>query len=349
MNRGLRLPVAFLLCICVVLPAGAWAFRPGHPAFSCNQQTGDSSDWTEVPAVKKRFRLEVFGGSLSIDPKDFNLFPPYEDRLQAAQYDDLLLHLKDTGAILEWSKSQTGERDELKDAVYLGIRIKYLLSRRIGISLGFRYLTSRQGQDLAAEYTRTGDSGGDYVENLEYFPFSISTHAYIPSVGVHVMGTLHQASSWEIFVSGGPVFAACHYLSEWSYSWLWRSGATDFPLFSSQGVLELQGSGTGLAVEAGARVGAPLGSRWDLFFEGGYAYQVVNRISGPGREVVDAYQEEWEGEWSVRSETVDYPWGAVDVVYPSNYRPQISDEGILRGFKLDLSGFQIRIGFGFRF
>ena len=83
MDKALRYSVVFFIWVCTVLPAGVRALCFDRPAFAQTERTGNASDPNAVPSGERRFRLEVYGGNLAIDPKDLNLFPAYADRLQS--------------------------------------------------------------------------------------------------------------------------------------------------------------------------------------------------------------------------------------------------------------------------
>jgi hypothetical protein len=43
-----------------------------------------------------------------------------------------------------------------------------------------------------------------------------------------------------------------------------------------------------------------IGKNFVLFLEGGYAYPVVNKISGPGFQTYNYETERWEGDWGIK-------------------------------------------------
>ena len=86
-----------------------------------------------------------------------------------------------------------------------------------------------------------------------------------------------------------------------------------------------------------------------IFLEGGYAYQVAKNISGEGREVIDSNNISWDERWSIREERISATWGEIDLESPFQFGTNASNDGEFRNFKLDLSGFQLRLGLSFRF
>jgi hypothetical protein len=117
-----------------------------------------------------------------------------------------------------------------------------------------------------------------------------------------------------------------------------------------EGSLEEIGKGTGMSLQAGAKMDFNLAERYGLFIEGGYAYQRVSDLSGPGTRSMTSHRETWEGEWAIKQDIRVRPWGTAHFLWPSNgweffqgtwWRAQ--------DFELDLSGFQVKIGLYFRF
>jgi hypothetical protein len=153
----------------------------------------------------------------------------------------------------------------------------------------------------------------------------------------------------EGFFSAGPIFAECQHLAEWKYVWRITGDDYNFDPFETDGILEEKGKGTGLSLDLGGRVQYPLFSGFGVFLEGGYANQVVKKISGPGRERRGEINDVWDGKWGVKKETVTAPWGTLESEFPTNYWPESSPAAKIRHFTLDLSGFQIRLGLSARF
>lgn len=92
-----------------------------------------------------------------------------------------------------------------------------------------------------------------------------------------------------------------------------------------------------------------MGKNFGLFLEGEYAHQVVNKISGSGENTVDFVTETWQAEWGVKGQLVVKDWGEIYYVWPSNYWFKEQKDLRIGDFKLDLSGFQMKIGIFYRF
>jgi hypothetical protein len=145
------------------------------------------------------------------------------------------------------------------------------------------------------------------------------------------------------------MFAKCRYLSDWSYEWVTEGPGYRYVTYSSTGVLQEEGSGTGIAIDLGGRLSYPIIRSFEVFLEAGYAYQVVKSISGSGREERDGRSLSWDGRWGIKSETVAAAWGGLETEFPTGYWPDNSEAERIKDFELDLSGFQLRLGLSFRF
>ncbi len=297
----------------------------------------------------KRFQIELYGSFATLNPSDLNLFVSYDNRIQTFFYDTYLDYLQTNNQIQSWTKSQDKERQKIKTAFPLGARLKYHLNHTIAVSLGIKYLTSKHESYIELQYTRTDFSNEQYRENLVYSPYSFSTRAYVPLLGIHIMKKIKNALTLEGYLAGGPMFVECRYLSDWNYEW-WIQGTNyNWLTFQSSGMLEEKGSGTGIVLDVGGRLAYPLFKGLGIFLEGGYAYQVAKNISGDGREVRDDSTETWNGRWGIKREKMTAPWGELELDLPTNYWPNDADGGRIRDFELDLSGFQLRLGLSFRF
>jgi hypothetical protein len=93
-----------------------------------------------------------------------------------------------------------------------------------------------------------------------------------------------------------------------------------------------------------------IAKHYGLFVEGGYAYQTVTELSGPGIRSMTSHRETWEGNWGIKQDFRERPWGTASFLWPSN--AWVVSKGTwwkARDFELDLSGFQFRLGVYFRF
>lgn len=307
------------------------------------------SEEPEASRSFPRFQVDLFGGLMFLNPSDLNLFVVHDNRMQAFSYDSYFDYLVATDQINSWTKNQGEERKEIRRSYPLGGRLKFYLKKTIALSLGFKFMSSTQSSDLDFQYFRNELSGELYNERIRYSPYSLSAKAYILTIGFHVLKEWTNSLVLEGFVCGGPMFADCRYLSDWSYEWVTEGPDYRYITYSSSGVLEEKGSGTGLALDLGARLSYPVIRHFEIFLEAAYAYQVVKSISGPGREERNTATVTWDDRWGIKKETVSAAWDEFETEFPTSYWPENSEEDRIRDFELDLSGFQLRLGLSFRF
>ncbi|MBN2245194.1 MAG: hypothetical protein JW755_05050 [Candidatus Aminicenantes bacterium] len=296
--------------------------------------------------IRKRFSLEFFGGYGSLNPLDLNLFVGSDSSYQNFVYDSYFDYLESSHMIESWTKSATGSRRKIKYLLPFGIRLRYEALDFLAFSFGFQYLHKKNSDDIFFQYNRDVFYDEEYIEELDYNPYGLSVSAYLPTIGFHVFKQFGEKVTAEVYALGGVLLAECAYTSSWDYTWFIQGQGYTWLTYQSSGLLEYEGSGTGMSVEAGGRISLPVFNQIGFFVEGGYAYQVVSSIAGSGREINGGYTEEWEGDWKIKTETLQSVWGTIEIKSPTNY--QTGGDGF-EDFKLDLSGFRLRIGFSFFF
>lgn len=287
----------------------------------------------------ERFQVEIFGGLLFMNPADLNLRPEYDK-----QY---LIDQKEFYEYYYPSAQQGVVSDEfkkVKSSFPYGFRLRYRLSRIFSLSLGLKYFSKNQASKVSALFYDLGDR--PYVLDCEYSPYSIFTSAFSPLLGVHFSLGKGELVSFELFLSGGPLFAGCKYLIVIKRLYarnnnVYRANETSY---------EIQGSSTGISLDAGARIDVAIKSGFKVFCEGGYSYQVVKNLHGKGSFIYYTYQSldtkvvsdelNWEGYWGVKETESFAP-------FPSNDWEK--EDPRVREFKLDLSGAFLRIGISFSF
>jgi len=304
------------------------------------------TETTDEILSHRRFRIELFSGLALLNPSDLNLFVDYDNRFQDFTYDTYLDYLRDNDLIQSWSKNTEGERKKIKNALPFGIRFRYNVLDFLAVSIGFEYFQRHHSDNLEFSYTRDELNDEYYNETLSFSPYGLSVKGYQPFVGIHIFKRLGQFLTAEGFASGGPLFAKFTYESAWNYLWIIQGPDYTWRTYESNGLLEEDGTGTGISLEAGGRLSIPVFRKLEVFLEGGYTYQVVKNLSGSGREVQVENTETWDGEWGTMAETFTAPWGTLDLRFPTNRRML---GGEIEDFSLDLSGFRIRIGFSLGF
>jgi len=299
--------------------------------------------------IKERFQVEFFGGFSTLNPADLNLRAQLDEEFIKFNYDDRYAFEKEYGNIVSYAKEMEGKFVRIKHAMPLGFRLKYLLNQSIAISLGFEYLSKNQSSDIRFQYSIVDSVLGQYVEEREISPFTLSAEGYIPSIGIHYEKKITPSIGIEGFLTGGPLFANCTYFLDYRSAPI----ADDRPIveLAGWGEIEEKGKGTGVALDGGIRINVDIGRNFGLFLEGGYTFQVVNKLSGPGSHIYNYDTREWEGEWGIKEIFVERAWGNIYYQLPSNSWETESEDKYykIRDFKLDLSGFRIKIGISYRF
>lgn len=341
--------ILVILLFWIVNPMKIWAEDDNDDNIHKAESALPRSEDTDAIRSFDRFQIELYGGIIFLNPSDLNLFVSHDNRMQEFSYDSYFDYLVDTGQIESWTKNQGEERKEIRRSYSIGGRLKYYLSETIALSVGFKYMSSSQTLDLDYQYFRNELSDERYNEAIRYSPYSLSAKAYIPTLGFHISKRMNNALVLEGFVTGGPMFANCLYLSDWSYEWVTEGPDYRYIVYSSTGVLEEEGSGIGIALDLGGRLSYPVIKSFEIFLEASYAYQVVKSISGSGREERTGRSATWDGRWGIKSETVAAAWGELETEFPTSYWPDNSEESKVKDFELDLSGFQLKLGLSFRF
>ena len=325
-NRGSFVPAT---CMIVLLLAAAPRL-PGSGA----EEAGRGKLW-----------LEFSGGLQVLDPADLNLAVDADNRVQYLRYDHYLEYLRSNGQIRLWGGTASGERRRVGAGWALEPRLRYQLGRSLALSAGLRVMRGGRGRELHFEFIRDLGDRDQYVENLVFSPYSLEVQSCWPSLGIHVRRRLGRRFLAEGYAAAGPLFASASYRSAWTYAWEMRGSDYNWPVFRDAGERAENGSGTGIGLELGARIGRDLGSRLTIFLEGGYDWQRVNSISGSGKEIRAGLEETWSGKWVTRAETLAAPWEILAIRFPTS-RPQAGADD--RPFRLDLSGWRLRAGISWK-
>jgi|GEM_PF-1872706 len=296
------------------------------------------------------WRLELSGGLAAIDPADLNLRGTF-DRMSSEFYgNDYLAYRVSQGEIASFTRqSDGGALRPLQRSVPFVIRVRRSITRWLDVSLGLSVLSGSRRSSLADRYEVTELNGGtsSYVDSLD--DYTLAVKGYLPMIGVHAGGSLSPSLRLEASLAGGPLFAECRY--DFRYESTMPAPGADGPVDVLQnGGIEELGRGTAAAFVLGLKADYLLTRRTGLFVEGGYAFQSVRGIYGPGTRSDTGSRDTWEGEWAMKQMVKVEPWGTGRFLWPSNAWELFGgDWWRARDFKLDLSGFQLHVGVFFRF
>jgi hypothetical protein len=227
--------------------------------------------------------------------------------------------------------------------------VRYSISDWLDISLGFSHFTSARESRYKNTFEIFEQEGSPALYTDEFLSYTLSAKGYIPSVGIHLGKRVTPFLRLEGFVTGGPIFAECSYYLDWNSGWPVIDSSGDFGDLH-EGFLEEKGSGISLALHTGAKLDFDFSRVYGLFIEGGYAFQRVSDLSGPGRRNMTSHRETWEGGWAIKQDVRERPWGTAHFLWPSNgWNLSQGTWWRARDFELDLSGFQVRLGIYLRF
>ncbi len=297
----------------------------------------------------KGLQVELYGGFSTLNPGNLNLLAEADEKMRTFFYEDYYSYLQNDGKLQTWNREELGEYRRIRSGNFLGFRLKYRMNESLAISLGFMSLSKTQDSRPNYLYSRIEYYGSVYADERQYFIYSLSAQGYAPMVGVHLGKRISDVIGIEGYLALGPLFAACSYKTHWESRWLVRWSGYNYTLYRDEGMLEEQGKGIGIALDAGMRINLNMGKTLGLFLEAGYAYQSAANISGGGKEVRGATLESWQGEWAIKAENIQTPWGKLEIEFPTSYWPGGTEDQGVKDFRLDLSGFQLRAGVFFRF
>jgi len=327
LSPRLMIVVPFL-CLCLALPDALRAANNGEAG------------------KRSRFRLDIYSGFSLINPGDINQIVDYDKNVREFTYDVYFNYLQANNMIRSWNKDGDGAGKKIRHAFPFGIRVRYYVSDFLAISVGCQFMKGGRARSLNVQYTRNPIDADAYLETLDISPYRLVVEGYGPSVGIHLFKRFGETLSAEAFFVGGPLFAECSYESRVNYTWAIQGQNYVWEPFTSEVILAEDGSGTGLSFELGGRLSIPVFRRIDLYLEGGYAYQMVKSVSGKGSETQGETLKTWEGKWRTKTETMTTPWGTRTWRFPTNYETEDAGTG---DFRLNLSGFRIRLGASFGF
>jgi len=332
----LRAPILFILSGLVL--AGSLV----HPIWPLSQNVD--------PAGKtQKFQIEIWGGYATLNPSDLNLAVTYDNSLQELLFDRQYQWLMSTSQILSWDKSGKEQRQELNHAFPFGIRLKYNMNPWLAFSLGFKYFSTSDSQNLSFEYTSVPFPDFINMERLSVSPYSLSSKGYAPMLGIHVSKALSSKVELEAFFAGGPLFGEIQYEQESIYEWWFNEWGEDILVFREETNRDEEGSGIGLAIETGGRLNLQISREWGFFIEGGYTYQRIAHVSGSGSETRDGQTQTWEGDWRILRDDLVTSWEMTSLEFPTCYPGPGPGGSVVRDFEMDLSGFQLRLGILLRF
>jgi hypothetical protein len=309
---------------------------------------GGSSPPPSGVTSRPGWRIEVMGGLAAINPADLNMRGTYDRMVGTFYGNDYLTYSLSQGEIASFAKtSEPGDFRRLACSAPFGIRLRRSLSRWLDVSVGITRFSGARNSSYADVYTVTELDGSTSVYEDRADGYIVAVKGYWPTLGIHVGGNLTPSLRLEANLAGGPLFGACRYSLHFVSNLPGPGGDSETP---QAGTLEEKGRGAGPAFSVGAGLSYQLTRRYGLFLESGYAFQKISHLSGPGTRSITGYRDSWEGDWGMKQMVANEPWGTGRFLWPSNGWELFNGNwSRARDFKLDLSGFQAKVGVFFRF
>ncbi|MCP4214108.1 MAG: hypothetical protein GY765_05600 [bacterium] len=335
-----RMPTALFLALCLLCIAGI-------------VRAADSAKEKK----NQRFHIEIDGGYGIINPSDLNARTDFDIASDFFNTRDRYNHYQQMDPdFFSFSGGMEGELKKIKHTLPLGFRLKYDLNSSVSLSLGIRFHSREETSRSVFNYhvQSVNPSGvlfyDEYTVSRENSPYILSAKGVCPMVGLHYRLNSHKALSFEGLVSGGVVFASCRFQRERTITSINSYGFGTEQKYD----YEIDGKGTGIALEAALRMNLRVMKHLQFFLEGGYAYQKAGNITGGGsirRSNTDSESEgivsngTWEGDWVMVTGAMRSEWGSVDYSYPDIRR----ETDTTRDFTLDFSGPRLRVGISLDF
>jgi hypothetical protein len=312
-----------------------------------------------VPGKTPRFSLELYGGFVAMRPADLNLLADYYNAyplfFYTGQYDYMHSIYAER---FTYSASRSGDEGlrPIRGGLPWGVRLRYALSRILSLCLSLEYLEENRSSGTRIDYQIDDHSQGAIQtspRSLEasYDGFFLGAAAWIPQAGLHLAMPLGR--NWRAggSLSAGPLLARCRGVAQTRTKYLYANGYWSENFY----LLDMKGSGLGLAVDLSAEIGRRITRSLSLFLAAGYGWRLAANVTGPGHDqrlardlnaTQDLVENSWDGRWRVRN--IPYLWNgaAFDQALCGN---GFSDSEANENFVLDLSGFQVKVGFSWAF
>jgi hypothetical protein len=291
-----------------------------------------------APAAPAAWQIEALVGYTRVSPDDLNA---------RVEYDTAWLdYLRTTQA----AQQHEGQLSGLGDAVPFTARVTKRVGRHWSVGGGFSYFSSRQASSASASYRYTvvDPKAQEYQrvfdQSLAVDPVVLDVRDYMPhgllAYDISLGARLRIGGS----IAAGWVIADCE---------LTRSSVAKGGFYPTDRRTEavMTGRGSGFAADAMVSARLALAWRFALLAEGGFAWHEVSKVTGvlnSTQRVQDGEAVEVELEQTARVDgrlvnqavSVQTASGAWRGTVPS-----IGVDGT--PFKLNLSGWQFRVGVSF--
>ncbi len=339
--NGKKITIIFVIAMMLFFAGDGWA--EGQEA---GKKEGGKKKY-------KKFHIDLFGGIAGTGLNTLNDQAEFSDamlRYETSEYFGYLQFLYKKEYVT-YTGGISGKFKEIHHVLPLGGRIKYNVNPWLAFSLGVQYFKNSQTSDVMENYTiRVAhpdflDFPLEYEDTNEYPGYNIMVEGFSPMLGIHA--TLFNGRL-EGFVTGGPLFARCAYFAERHNRMEYSNGYWNgYDL-----TVDMEGTGNGIAVEAGARLNMSLGKSITLFVESSYAHMKTGEITGSSTSMSRNMDINITDD--VSSTSTEGVWKSRDASYLGDFRtiavvPEGSGQNTDKEFSLDFSGFRMKMGLSFSF
>lgn len=243
--------------------------------------------------------------------------------------------------------------ERIRGALPVTVRVGRVVAPRVAVFAGLQFLARSRASGLQ-QFFEVSDrrpdqvTPGDFAVSVAYPDFFLAVRAWIPQLGAKV--ELIHKRSWTggIRLAAGPMFSSLRVIEKRVVK---RTDADGY-WTESRYRFDMKGRGMGAAAEGAVFLALAVLPRLELALEAGYSLRVGTRFSGPGTHesqrrdanaAEDPVRSQWQdGKWLTLPGESHQLWGDLYYAQPGNYA-----SGSGENFRLDLSGWQLAVGFSF--
>lgn len=240
----------------------------------------------------------------------------------------------------------------LRNGAPISLRIGRSVGPRLAVFTGLQFLGRQKSSWLQQTY-RVNDARADqvtapgaYVVEVGFPECYLDARAWFPHLGAAFEFYRRRRWAASARLAAGPLFAAVRTVEAQRY----KKTDSDGYWTEWRQTYDMKGRGTGIGMEAMARLTLDVLPRLGLFVEGGYSLRSSSRFSGPGSAMYQYHdanaaqnpqQSQWQGPWLTRRVGLSREWGFLEYELSGNDLAGYADTG---KFRLDLSGWQLAAG-----